>query len=998
MVGFIMVGHMTLSPLARADGTGTPPFAKGADVSWVTQMEADGYSWCARDGTPKDLFQILTNLGLNSIRLRVWVNPVNGWNNQADTVAKAMRARNAGLRVMIDFHYSDTWADPGHQPTPAAWTNFTTAQLISAVYDHTYNVMSGLKSAGVDAEWVQVGNEISCGLLWPNGYTCGPTNNLTNVVAMINSGYAAVKAVSPSTRVIIHLNNGQNNYRWWFDPAVNLGVHFDVIGLSLYPTTNTNWMSDTAAAFANMSDIAARYGKEVMIAETGMDATVAQACQNMLADLMNKTRSVPSNRGIGLFYWEPEAYAYWGQSAWLSNGRPTIAMDAFAFTPNQPPGSPALSATNGPAKVQLNWTVPVGATSYKVKRSVVSGGPYTVITSLTATNFADTNVLSETPYYYVVSAANAFGEGANASEVVGFNTTNAVALYAFEGEVRDTSGDGKHGINYGVTFTTGKIGAQAAQFNGSNAWVQIPASIGSSSLSIALWVKTTDSGSSGQWYAGEGLVDGEVSGVMNDFGLTLLNGKIAFGIGNPDTTLQSTVTVNDGQWHQVIATRNGFDGRMALYLDGNLNTNTVGPIGARVAPPFLRLGSLQTGAAGKFYNGVLEEVRLYNGWLDTNSLAQLLVQPAALAQLKFDEATGTSAADATGHGWAGTLRNGPTWVAGHTGNAVSLNSSGSNYVSLPNGVVSNLSGFSITAWVKLNTNGAWARVFDFGTGMTNYMFLSPVGSGNTLRFAITTTAGAGEQQINYNTTLTTGVWHHVAVTLGAGCGILYLDGVAVGTNNAITLTPADLGNTTQNWIGRSQYSDPYLNAAVDDFRIYNGTLSASDVASFVTPLAAPTGLAATRGDAQAALTWNAAPVANGYNLRRATTSSGPYSLVGTNLPTLNFTDLGLTNGTRYYYVANATNAVTESANSIQVSALPVSAAPTELSVLFNANQLQLTWPGDHTGWLLQAQTNSLTSGLGSGWFPVLNSDLTNQLALPCDPSSPSIFFRLVSPY
>ena len=122
---------------------------------------------------------------------------------------------------------------------------------------------------------------------------------------------------------------------------------------------------------------------------------------------------------------------------------------------------------------------------------------------------------------------------------------------------------------------------------------------------------------------------------------------------------------------------------MAIYLDGTFNTNAFGPIGARMSPPFLRLGSLQTGAAGKFYNGALMDVRLYNGWLDTNAIAQLLAAPAPLVQLKFDESSGSTAADATGHGWNGTLVNGPAWVAGHNGNAVSLNGS-SQYVSPAN--------------------------------------------------------------------------------------------------------------------------------------------------------------------------------------------------------------------------------------------------------------------------------------------------------------------------
>src|ERR1700754_3742853 len=102
-------------------------FAKGADISWVTEMESGGKKFYNTSGTEQDIFLILKNLGMNTARLRVWVNPANGWNNKADVVAKAVRARNNGIRVMIDFHYSDTWADPGHQTKPVAWTGDVTA-------------------------------------------------------------------------------------------------------------------------------------------------------------------------------------------------------------------------------------------------------------------------------------------------------------------------------------------------------------------------------------------------------------------------------------------------------------------------------------------------------------------------------------------------------------------------------------------------------------------------------------------------------------------------------------------------------------------------------------------------------------------------------------------------------------------------------------------------------------------------------------------------------
>ncbi len=170
-------------------------------------------------------------------------------------------------------------------------------------------------------------------------------------------------------------------------------------------------------------------------------------------------------------------------------------------------------------------------------------------------------------------------------------------------------------------------------------------------------------------------------------------------------------------------------------------------------------------------------------------------------------------------------------VPGQIGTALSL--CGNNeYVGLPSGIVSGLSDFTISAWVNPSANTAWSRVFDFGTGTGDYMFLTLNAGGGPLRFAITTSGGGGEQQINGPGELPLNTWSHVAVTLSGTTGTLYVNGTAVGTNNNMTLTPADLGDTNQNWIGRSQYpADPYLDGAVDDFQIYDSALTAAQVSA-----------------------------------------------------------------------------------------------------------------------------------------------------------------------
>ncbi|HXM54209.1 MAG TPA: LamG domain-containing protein [Candidatus Dormibacteraeota bacterium] len=195
----------------------------------------------------------------------------------------------------------------------------------------------------------------------------------------------------------------------------------------------------------------------------------------------------------------------------------------------------------------------------------------------------------------------------------------------------------------------------------------------------------------------------------------------------------------------------------------------------------------------------------------------------------FDETSGTTAADASGGGRTATLVNGATFAAGRVGNAVSL--SGTNqHVAMPTGVVGGLNDFTIATWVNETSTSAWRRVFDFGTGTTANMFLTPQSGSGTIRFAITTSGAGGEQRIDGTSALSTGAWHHVAVTLSGGVGILYVDGVEVGRNSAMTLKPSSLGSTTQNWIGRSQYTaDPFLAGKVDEFRIYNRALSAAEV-------------------------------------------------------------------------------------------------------------------------------------------------------------------------
>ena len=368
-----------------------------------------------------------------------------------------------------------------------------------------------------------------------------------------------------------------------------------------------------------------------------------------------------------------------------------------------------------------------------------------------------------------------------------------------------------------------------------------------------------------------------------------------------------------------------------------------------------------------------------------------------LAYLKFNETSGTNAADSSGNGNNRTLATGATWAAGKINNAVLLNGS-SGYVSLPAGVVSTLNDFSVSTWVYVNANSTWARLFDFGTGTTTYMFLAPASGGNTVRYAITT--GSGEQPINSPAVLSPSAWHHVAVTLSGTTGTLYVDGAAVGTNSSMTLKPSNLGNTTLNYIGKSQFPDPYLNGRVDDFRIYRRALSASEISTLFTSNggvpAAPASVTATPSSGQVTLSWNTSASATSYKMKRATVSGGPYTTI-TNVTTTACSDAGLINGTRYYYVVSAANISGESVNSAQASATPSSTATVNVSMSASSSALNLSCPGDHLGWRLQVQTNGLTVGLGTNWFDVIGSTTTNIMLLPMDMNNGSVFYRLIYP-
>src|SRR5690554_2118853 len=169
---------LTTSACKRSEDVEKLPLttiAKGGDISWLPQMEASGYIFYNDNGEPEDCFKILKDHGINSVRLRTWVNPSDnpqsGHCSKEETVAMAKRAKEWGMKVMINFHYSDSWADPGKQNKPKNWEGLNFEELKQALYDYTYNVMNALKMEGISPKWVQLGNEIPSGMIHPEGHT-----------------------------------------------------------------------------------------------------------------------------------------------------------------------------------------------------------------------------------------------------------------------------------------------------------------------------------------------------------------------------------------------------------------------------------------------------------------------------------------------------------------------------------------------------------------------------------------------------------------------------------------------------------------------------------------------------------------------------------------------------------------------------------------------------------------------------------------------------------
>ncbi len=314
-------------------------FIKGMDLSTMLELEELGAKYYDH-GQEGDVLEILKKYGTNAVRLRLWVDPYDekgnaygaGTNDLERTLVMAKKVCDAKVDFLLNFHYSDFWTDPGKQLKPKSWEGLTVEELEKKMYDYTRETLEIFIKTGVKPTMIQIGNELSNGLLWPEGQV----PHYEQIAKYVSAGIRAVRDVDAEIPIMIHLDNGGKNelYREWFDAYfANKGEDFEVIGLSYYPF----WHGDLNSLKNNMNDIAVRYGKDLIVAEVSMGYTMEdyrsresdqpetligmatrpevaarvdypmtiQGQMDFTRDFLEVLRQVPENRGCGFYWWEP---------------------------------------------------------------------------------------------------------------------------------------------------------------------------------------------------------------------------------------------------------------------------------------------------------------------------------------------------------------------------------------------------------------------------------------------------------------------------------------------------------------------------------------------------------------------------------------------------------------------------------------------------------------------------------------------------------------------
>ena len=344
------------APAPAPPSTPNPPvtpyadFMRGADLSFLPEVEAEGTVFLTSADVPKDALTILKDRGCNTIRIRLWHTPTNSHSALPEVVALAARVKAAGLKVYLDIHYSDTWADPGHQSKPAAWQALTFTLLKDSVYLYTRKVI-----AQVQPEYVQIGNEVNGGILWENGRIA----QLADFMALIKEGCRASREVSPSTRIMIHYA-GTIGADWFFAQLKNNAVDYDLMGISYYPMYHGFSLVDLKT---QLFALIAANSKPLVIAETAYPFSLGynDFTNNILGSTSQLIPAYPAtpagqkyfllaikallkqnSLGAGFCYWGGEWVAFRGPTATDGSAAENMALFSFgnkelpvmeAFTP-----------------------------------------------------------------------------------------------------------------------------------------------------------------------------------------------------------------------------------------------------------------------------------------------------------------------------------------------------------------------------------------------------------------------------------------------------------------------------------------------------------------------------------------------------------------------------------------------------------------------------------------------------------------------------------------
>ena len=303
----------------------------GADISGTTADEARGVFSADTTGMRTENTRLMKNYGLDAVRLRVWVNPKEGFCSPEDVLRMAKRAKDENMAIMIDFHYSDWWADPGKQYPPEEWKDYDLDRMKTALADHTASTLQLLKDNGIDVKCVKVGNETRDGFLWPLAQIS--KGNMENYAQLSQAGYEAVKSVYPEAEVIVHIDNGYDNalYNEIFDALKGYGAQWDIIGMSVYPywameagaePDETSTLRDAAD---NIRKLHAKYGCPIMITEIGVASEEPEKGEKIMNDMFDLVINDVDGACTGVFYWAPEMF----QTTDFKGNKHGYALGAF---------------------------------------------------------------------------------------------------------------------------------------------------------------------------------------------------------------------------------------------------------------------------------------------------------------------------------------------------------------------------------------------------------------------------------------------------------------------------------------------------------------------------------------------------------------------------------------------------------------------------------------------------------------------------------------------